>query len=158
MEEKTEMTAAEFNFLFESKSRVGQIVASMLTTEQFLKIYGHGWILADGRAVPNTVYAKLVSNCVPDLRGIFLRGKNYGRDIATGNADGDLDIGKHQLHQIASHSHTTVQMIADNNIDGVDSATILSGEHHNEIRETNKSGGNETRPNCVTVNYFICVD
>jgi len=37
------------------------------------------------------------------------------------------------------HSHTTVQMIGDNNIDGVDSTTRRSGDHHNETRNTGTS-------------------
>ena len=49
-------------------------------------------------------------------------------------------------------------MIANNDIDGVDSCCERSGEHHNEARDTGEKGGNETRPNNVTVNYFIKVD
>jgi hypothetical protein len=37
------------------------------------------------------------------------------------------------------HNHTTVQMIQDNNIDGVDSVTTRSDENHNEPRNTGTS-------------------
>jgi microcystin-dependent protein len=37
------------------------------------------------------------------------------------------------------HSHTTVQMIGDNNVDGVDSVTTRSGDHHNQTRNTGTS-------------------
>lgn len=131
----------------------------MLATEQFVKINGTGWILADGRAVTGSSYAKLVEEHVPDLRGVFLRGKNYGRDPNSGNAEGDLRVGAFQPHRFARHSHATVQMIYNNNIDGVDSAVTHSSEHHNEAVRTGEEGDSiETRPNCVTVNWFICIN
>lgn len=136
----------------------GQIVSSMLSVEQFLQVNGNNWILADGRKVPGSLYAKLVSESVPDLRGVFLRGKNYGRDPVFGNVNGDLPLGTFQKHEFASHTHDVVEMVYNNNIDGVDSAKTHSGEHHNEGRVTGARGGGETRPNCVTVNYFICIN
>lgn len=137
--------------------RLGDIVSSMLDEGTFKRINGNGWVLADGRAVPNTDYAKLVGANVPDLRGVYLRGKNYSRDKAQGNADGDLAIGTYQAFEIIKHSHPTVQMIENNNVDGVDSTVKRSGEHHNEPRQTGEFGGNEVRPNSVTVNFFIRV-
>lgn len=136
---------------------LGEIVASMLSTEQFVATYGSGWILADGRAVPNTEYARYVGPRVPDLRGIFLRGRNYGRPRNEGNAEGDLPTGHYQSFQISRHAHGTTQMIYDNNVDGVDSCCLRSGDHHNEGRMTAEAGGDEVRPNSVTVNYFIRV-
>ena len=46
-------------------------------------------------------------------------------------------------------------MIGDNNIDGVDSTTTHSGEHHNEERRTGVWGGGETRPVNANVNWLI---
>lgn len=138
--------------------RLGDVVSSLLDEGNFLKINGRGWVLADGRPVPNTQYAKIVGPKVPDLRGIFLRGKNYTRDKASGNADGDLPLGAFQNFEIIKHSHSTIQMVGNNEIDGVDSTTTHSGEHHNDAKQTGEYGGNEVRPNNVTVNYFIKVD
>lgn len=138
--------------------RLGDVVASLLSEASFREINGRGWVLADGRAVPGTQYEKIVAAKVPDLRGIYLRGKNYERDKASGNADGDLPIGAFQKFEIIKHSHSTVQMIFDNNVDGVDSAKQNSYEHHNEDRQTGEYGGNEVRPNSVTINYFVKVD
>lgn len=134
---------------------LGEVVASMLSTEQFVATYGRGWVLADGRPVPNTEYARHIGPRVPDLRGVFLRGRNYGRPRNEGNAEGDLPVGHYQSFQIARHSHSVTQMIFDNNVDGVDSCCIASGDHHNEPRQTGEYGGDEVRPNSVTVNYFI---
>jgi len=137
--------------------RLGDIVSSMLDEGTFISVNGNGWVLADGRPVSGTDYAKLVSPTVPDLRGVYLRGKNYSRDKAKGNADGDLAPGTFQAFEVIRHSHATVQMIGDNNVDGVDSITTHSGDHHNEPRQTGEFGGNEVRPNSVTVNFFIRV-
>jgi hypothetical protein len=49
-------------------------------------------------------------------------------------------------------------MIGDNSVDGVDSVVEHSGEHHNEGRQTGEFGGDEVRPNSITVNFFIRVD
>lgn len=138
--------------------RLGEVVASMLDAPQFAQVNGSGWVLADGRPVPDTLYAKMVSSNVPDLRGVYLRGMNYGRDRHSGNADGDLPLGTYQPDQVVQHAHSTIQMIYDNNVDGVDSCTTHSGEHHNEGRMTGEFGGSETRPRTVIVNFYIRVD
>lgn len=39
-----------------------------------------------------------------------------------------------------AHTHAYTTMIYDNNIDGVDSTTTHSGDHHNESRQTGSSG------------------
>ncbi|MGJ3702666.1 hypothetical protein [Variovorax sp. AFSI2.2] len=48
-------------------------------------------------------------------------------------------------------------MIGDNNVDGVDSTTRRSGDHHNEPRQSNFEGGNETRPINAYVHWLILV-
>ena len=60
-------------------SPVGTIVASILDEAQFSAQNGTGWILADGRDVSGSNYAVVKGeNNVPDLRGVFLRGKANG--------------------------------------------------------------------------------
>ena len=69
---------------------VGSVVPSLLTPGQFAKEAGDPptfdlkqskWTLADDKGrVPGTHYAELTGNSpIPDLRGLFLRGKNDGR-------------------------------------------------------------------------------
>jgi hypothetical protein len=86
---------------------------------------------------------------------VFVRGKNNGRPSG-GNPE-ERDLGEYQQDEVKQHSHSTVQMIGNNDADGVDSTATHSGEHHNESRETGSYGGNETRPRSVTVNFFIKV-
>jgi hypothetical protein len=97
-----------------------------------------GWIAADG------------TNSTPDLRGEFVRGLDNGRAVDPGRT-----LASSQTDDLKSHTHSTVQMIGNNNIDGVDSTTTHSGEHHNEARQTGATGGNETRPRNVALLYCI---
>lgn len=62
------------------------------------------------------------------------------------------DIGGAEVHtltisEIPSHHHSTIQMIGDNKVDGVDSAVTESGEHHNQNRPTGDTGGNGAHNN-----------
>jgi hypothetical protein len=112
----------------------------MLTESQFQTVYGSGWILADGRDVSGSAYHTLTGRVtVADLRGVFLRAKNNGR--ASGGNPAERDLREYQQDEVKQHSHSTVQMIQNNDIDGVDSTTTHSGEHHNERRETGAYGG-----------------
>lgn len=141
-------------------SEIGDVKVSMLLEPQLQALPGgKGWVLADGRNVQGSRFAIITGmTSVPDLRGVFLRGKNYSRIRQSGNADGDLPIGAFQSNQNAAHSHGYTFMKYDNAVDGVDSCCKFSGEHHNESGQTAASGGNEARPNAVTVNYFIKIN
>lgn len=91
---------------------VGTIVDSMLTESQFQTEIGNLsapflWVLADGRNVAGSTYATVTGNTtIPDLRGIFTRGKNNGRSDGNQNPDGDLALGTYTADKLASHTHT----------------------------------------------------
>jgi hypothetical protein len=82
------MTSADILFLNGGSSRdsgkVGDVMHSMLTEEQFIAENGSGWILADGRSVVGTRYHTITGNAnIPDARGRYLRpggwaGMNLG--------------------------------------------------------------------------------
>jgi hypothetical protein len=44
------------------------------------------------------------------------------------------------IQEIPPHTHEVVQMVYDNNVDGVDSTVTHSGEHHNEPRPSGAAG------------------
>jgi hypothetical protein len=46
------------------------------------------------------------ASTIPDLRGIFLRGKNNGRSTATGNTAGDVALGTYAGDKMLDHTHT----------------------------------------------------
>lgn len=84
-------------------------------------------------------------------KGRFIIGAGHGdRSKLTprqlGDTGGEESVTL-TIPQIPAHSHSTVQMIGDNNIDGVDSTTVRSGDHHNETRETDTTGENQPHNN-----------
>lgn len=137
-----------------------------------------GWLPCDGTEISRKDYAQLFAvigdihgrgNAVdtfnlPDYQGRFLRGVDHGRGLdpdahgrqpmGVGGLAGD-NVGSVQDDQLRQHVHGTIQMVGDNNIDGVDSVTTHSGEHHNEHLTTDPFGGNETRPVNAYVNWVI---
>ena len=149
---------------------VGEIVASMLNKETFLTKHnkdGQIWMLAEGNEVPKgTSFRKYLdenfpdkNGICPDLRGVFLRGKNYDRDTTSGNADGDLPLGKYQPDAFRIHNHGYSDWHA-NLPAGIHSGPVKPNPGHNTDvpRTTGNAGGNETRSRNVTVNYFIRID
>lgn len=140
---------------------VGEIVASMLTEEQFLKIYGKDeWMLANGDPAPkNSKYAMFVSPTVPDLRGRFLRGKNYNRNTKSGNSKGDLPLGFSQEDALKKHDHAvTIQVDSKSNWAGGGNIDRIVGTGSTVVRTDMSAGEEETMPRNVTVNYFIRIN
>ncbi|MCY4405897.1 MAG: hypothetical protein OXC15_05980 [Rhodospirillaceae bacterium] len=81
--------------------------------------------------------------------GRFIRGIDRG--VIALDPVRDRHPGHTQDDEIKAHSHRTTIMQADNSVDGVDSTTTRSGEHHNVSRETERVGGPETRPKNVAL-------
>lgn len=64
------------------------------------------WVLADGRDVTGSgFHATFGATHIPDLRGVFVRGKNFGRPLADGNPDGDVSCGTYQADDNKTHYH-----------------------------------------------------
>lgn len=139
-----------------------------------------GWLVCDGAAISRTTYRNLYGVIgdihgrgdatttfnLPDYQGRFLRGVDgeAGRDIDRNERNpaqpgglGGNNVGSVQQDSFKAHTHGVVQMIGDNNVDGVDSVTKRSGEHHNETRQSSFSGGSETRPVNAYVHWLILV-
>lgn len=141
---------------------IGEVIPSMLTEEQFYNLNGsENFVLADGREIGenNAYFAVTGKRSVPDLRGIYLRGKNYNRSTQTGNPQGDLALGEYQADMIGSHTHPYRDYHA-NLPAGIHSGHVRENPGHNEdkSRTTAPTGGAETRPRTVTVNYFIRIN
>ena len=94
---------------------VDTIVTSLLDPVQFAKEAGDPptfdlsqskWTLADGKIVSGTTYAALSANSpIPDLRGLFLRGKNNKRGDGHENPEGELALGQFQDDKFQEHMH-----------------------------------------------------
>lgn len=169
---------------------VGTIIASSLTKKQFFEHHSKKyWALADGSSIgQNYKYFDITNNAnVPDLRGVFLRGKDHGRRLTD-----DLPLGEYQddIVDLDSINFKTTKYIKQNHngkdtvpqqtrragyvkkdISEIDFKNIgitgfghSSGKSkstdlpkHNHIVEA-YGDGDETRPKNVTVNYFIKIN
>lgn len=149
---------------------VGTIISSVLDQTEFAKQAGDPatfdlitskWTLADGKLVSGSHYAEVRANApVPDLRGVFLRGKNNGRPDGRGNPQ-ELGLGEYQDDQFQDHVHqynrggnvqngTELYAFPANANGGIERAPtnfIIQGKH-----------GDETRPRNVTVNYYVRIN
>jgi len=132
-----------------------------------------GWLFCDGNSYSRTEYGALFgiigtafgtanssSFNVPDLRGQFLRGRDGGAGIdpdraartalKLGGNTGD-SIGSSQSDEIKSHNHAT----------GGDGCGTTCGNRYYMADSTwtsyntKNSGGNETRPINVYINFII---
>jgi len=152
---------------------IGTILTSILDKQHFPCTAGGTWALAAGGKIgPRTkfailvrqnltVYAPLVRGndiYAPDLRGVFLRGKNYDRPLNEGNVDGDLALGTQQADDVGPHRHSYTRGYADASNAGRGSAwhDSPSGETGDILSDGFKRA--ETRPKNVTVNFYIRVD
>lgn len=143
---------------------IGTVIASMLTPAQLaLEVAaGEVWVLADGSSHPSSAYAAVTGNAnVPDLRGVFLRGQNAGRTGAEGNPDAGA-LGAYQADAFRAHDHSISTGTTPDDGCGFGGLNYNAGIFSNggtcSGPATNMTGGDETRPKNVTVNYFIRVD
>jgi hypothetical protein len=143
----------------ELKKGVGEIVASMLPENKFIDLYGKDWALANGEKTPSWAAYKIISDTLPDLRGVFLRGKNYDRPLSKGNPNGDLKLGTYSDDMFENHTHA-IQI--SQKTDNFNRAILYRSEQNvpNKTVESQGSatGGIETRPKNITVNYFIKIN
>lgn len=143
--------AGAINYSLKNKPAVGDIMTSALDESTFQAQRDVSWKLADGRSVIGSVYQTLTGQTnIPDLRGVFPRGKDNGRGI---NPNGDLAIGTYTADQFAAHHH---QYQAPNGGSGGGSASGTTGQA--PFTNTTDTGGTETAPKSCTVNYFIKIN
>lgn len=139
-----------------AKEVVVGVLAALVTAAAF-------WILGligkipDVISVPSGAVVAFNAKSCPDsgwreykaVYGRFIRGIDRSSDSI--DPQGERTPGSLQGAEIQAHTHGYVWMKGDNNVDGVDSATTGSGEHHNESNTTLPSGGKETRPKNVAL-------
>ena len=123
-------------------------------------------MLADGRSVAGSAYAVATGlSTVPDLRGVFLRGKNNGRGDGKQNPGGELALGAYQADLFGIHNHVEgfagVNASASFGVATTDAAGNINGQNGTSAQNhaiTSNAGGNETRSRNVTVNYFVRIN
>ena len=133
------------------------IVPSMLTLAQFQAINGTTWVLANGASVSGSAYATITGNStVPDLRGMFLRGKNNGRADTNEDPGGERLLGNLQNDELRGHDHAR-------SLVGIGGGTnqgpaFSGGGGFIGGNTTTVTSGAETRPKNIAVNYFIKIN
>ena len=128
-----------------------------------------GYLYCDGAAVSRTTYAALFAVTgtrfgagdgsttfnIPDLRGEFLRGWDNGRGVDNGRA-----LGSSQTDAFKRHTHTATNS---------QQFVTWQGTHNPQFNRTTPvsagqgcalagiapTGGTETRPRNIAVNFFI---
>lgn len=148
---------------------IGSVVVSLLSPVAFAEVAGESdslnrtrtrWVLADGSDVSGSRFSELTGrNNIPDLRGMFLRGKNNNRSDGKQNPGGDLTLGEYQDDQFEKHAH-------EYNRGGEGGNELYSAQAGRNLGIPRGSTnyivrgkyGPETRARNVTVNYFIRVD
>lgn len=94
------------NYILDAIMPVGSIIDSMLTEAQFQTEIGSMWVLADGRSVVGSRYEDITGETnIPDLRGIFRRGKNNGRSDGNEDPAGEETLGTFQTDVVREHTH-----------------------------------------------------
>lgn len=145
---------------------IGDIRASILDESAFQAQNGSEWILADGRPIGGSDLAALTgSGVAPDLRGVFLRGKDNGKGLTS-----DVATGTYSADTFASHSHggsstateSTITITGPTWCYTLDSASPSTPKNVNKVTfgssSVSSAGSSETKPKNVTVNYFIKIN
>ena len=155
---------------------LGEIRQSILSVEDFQRIYGVGWVLMAGQPVEDSDLFRerlWTSSTLPDARGIFLRSANHGRANETGNPAGNLPLGEYQADQVIRHVHQItgpeggrffVSTAKDScelriGLTGGTNFADLGGCLKGITRDfPTPFGGSETRPRNIIVNTFIKIN
>ena len=149
---------------------LGEVKQAFITEAQVQAEWGSGWILCDGRSVVGSDYqAEYGESNVPDLRGVFFRGKNNGRSDGNENPAGDQALGTYESDQANTVEQFSAGVVPGSPLQG--STTIpLDGSTSEERLSGGFDGGDcavtmtkfgydeEARPKSVTGNYFIKIN
>jgi hypothetical protein len=155
------------------KLPVGSVVGSLLTPAEFAQQVGDPgnfdvtksrWTLADGKSVSGTGWAKLRENApVPNLCGVFLRGKNNASRSATEVPE--LNLGQYDADLVGPHEH---DIMVQRNGGPTGGGILWFGSNHGAVvldplvegvhYDGNARTPYETRPKNVTVNFFVKIN
>lgn len=143
---------------------LGCIEQSVLTQAQFQALNGPAWVLCDGGTIVGSRLAQLTGiSTAPDLRGEFLRGKNFGHLERVDEAG----LGVAQDDAVGPHTHK--QRFLDDSPGNQRGAGIFwdGGKGYRDdfnvfvLSDTKTLNGiisPETRPKNVTVNFFCKIN
>lgn len=151
---------------------VGSIVASMLSPSAFRRVTGDPavfdpakshWATADDRGqVPGSDYSRATNNAsLPDLRGMFLRGLNIGRNDGMQDPEGTGRIaGSYQADAFTRHRHRGFSPSWQQN---PRSNVAWARNNHGwnyvgSTADTSEAGQSETRARNIAVYYYVRIN
>lgn len=144
---------------------LGEVRYSVLTPENFQRIYGDAWIPMDGRNIETSdLYREGLWSAreIPDARGRYLRTFNGGKSPSTGNPNGDLAVGQLQEDQLKSHKHQFkylgTRFSQYGRANEPFAISILQHGPYGDTHDTELIGGSETRPRSVIVYTYIKIN
>ena len=124
------------------------------------------YLMCDGSTISRTTYSDLYAVLgdvygngdgsttfeIPDLRGEFLRGLDGGRGV-----DASRTLGSAQSDLLKSHTHQ-VQNVFSGGGTGDEENYVSNVTARRSTIDTLSSGGAETRPRNIAMNYIIKVE
>jgi len=161
------------NFQLIANLPVGTIVPSMFQPSLFAEAVGDPsvfdpakskWVLADGQKdITRSRYGKWLGNTrfTPDLRGMFLRGMNEGRDDGKEDTEKNRAAGDYQQDALKEHGHKTdaSNLSWDKQSDvGYRSNNENSARQAGVYEVTGAIAADETRPRNVAVYFYIKIN
>ncbi len=146
----SQQTRAAINF------PVGSIIASYLSPQQMKEKYGNEWVLADGRDIStDTEFYKTTGKTkLPDLRGMFIRGLNVGRNDKDRDPNNKRVVGDYQPDAFQRHDHAIVTAgVWGRSFQGENSGPKTAYKLDGKTGETGTE--EETRPKNVALYYYV---
>lgn len=133
----------------------GQEISRDKYSELF-DVFGNTWGVGDGETTFN----------IPDLRGVFLRGVDYGRGIdpdvgerKSNKRNQKNNVGSFQQDAIINHYHTFEPVVSSaHGAANKNGHGYHNGNYSNSVsktKEVNVKTSSETRPRNVYVNWLI---
>lgn len=134
-----------------------------------------GWMLCDGRKLKASAYPELFAAlgylyggasddfCIPDYRGLFLRGNDAGSGMdpdaasrvgptGTGTVNG---VGSYQCDAMQTHTHTYKAVTLAAVSQSGNAAGQASGDLETTVPNKPARLTSETRPKNLSINYII---
>ena len=154
-----------------SNAGIGEIVTSILKKSDFQNLYGPDWELLDGGIVeqvellaylPPELQNTNGKTYLPDARGKFIRMHNNGAIGGEYDSNENRQLGSYQSDTFASHEHDQHERLAGSNCckEGKAWGDIFvnpSRQRQKMPFQTGETGGKETRPKNIAMNFFIRV-
>ena len=151
------------------------VTAPLRTDIPTTYLEARGWMLCDGRKLKASAYPELFAAlgylyggisddfCIPDYRGLFLRGNDAGSGMdpdaasrvgPTGSGT-DNGVGSYQCDALQTHTHSYKAVVLAAVSQSGNAAGQASGDLETTVPTKPARITSETRPKNLSINYII---